>query len=86
MIASFTETLYSALFVGFGVSVVISFAYMVKKRGFFSALIWSFIPCRSQLSTAIDVPFDDNPIWLDFVQLAFIVAFGLLWLWRKVNS
>lgn len=61
-------------------SLITSFGYMVQKRGLMRALFWTFIPMRWLLSWGSDTPFDDNPAWLDRLQMGLILALGLLWL------
>ena len=72
--------LWPVLFIALGVSLLISFGFMVEKRGVLSAALWTFAPLRYWLSSFSDTPFDDNPEWLDRLQWGLILAMGLLWL------
>ncbi|HTL98362.1 MAG TPA: hypothetical protein VL181_06110, partial [Holophagaceae bacterium] len=57
-------------------SFIASFFYMVKGRGVMSALFWTFIPMRFWFNWATDGNYDDNPAWLDHVQLGLIAAWA----------
>jgi len=84
--SSTVTTLFGILLVGFGISLIFSFSYMVKKRGVLSALFWTLIPYRFWLTWASDTQYDDNPEWLDRIQIGLIIAMGALWLWGKANT
>lgn len=77
--------LWQVLLIAFVFSLLLSFVYMVQKRGVLSALFWSFIPMRLLLSWGSDMPYDDNPDWLDRIQWSLIVAMGLIWLAGKAK-
>ena len=77
--------LYEVLFAGFVISCLLSFVYMLQKRSLLSALFWFLVPMRWLLSWGSDTPYDDNPDWLDRIQLGFAVAIGLLWLVGKAK-
>jgi len=77
--SSTVTTLFGILLVGFGISLIFSFSYMVKKRGVLSALFWTLIPYRFWLTWASDTQYDDNPEWLDRIQIGLIIAMGALW-------
>jgi len=78
-------TFWLVLFIAFVISLVISFSYMVQKRGVLSALFWTIIPMRWLLSWGSDTPYDDNPGWLDRLQLGLILVMGLLWIADKAK-
>ncbi len=77
--------LYEVLFAALAVSLLVSFGYMAKSRGVLSALLWTFAPLRYWLGSASGTSYDDNPSWLDRVQLGLILAIALLWLAAKVK-
>ena len=78
-------SLYETLIAALALSLLISFSYMIQKRGLISALFWTFIPMRWLLSWGSDTPYDDNPDWLDRVQVGLIAALMLLWLATKAK-
>jgi len=80
------STLYTVLFACTAFTFVLSFFFMIKTRGFLSALFWTFIPFRLLLSWGSDTEFDDNPPWLDRLQLGLIGTLALLWLWQRAQS
>jgi len=67
-------------------SLIVSFFYMVNRRGFLSALFWAFVPFRFLLSWASDNDLDDNPLWLDRLQFFLIGTLVLIWLLGKVRT
>lgn len=77
------DGLIEALFGLWVLSYIASFCYMVKGRGLMSALFWGLIPMRFLLNTAVDGDYDDNPVWLDHVQLTLILTLAGCWLFRK---
>ena len=77
------ENLIELLFGLWVLSYFASFCYMVKGRGVISALFWGLIPMRFLLNMAADGDYDDNPDWLDRVQLMLILALAGCWLFRK---
>ena len=78
--------LWPILFIALTLSFLLSFAFMVPKRGFLSAFLWTIFPLRYWSSRASDTAYDDNPVWLDRLQWGLFVAVGLLWLAQKVKS
>ncbi len=74
------DGLWIPLLVALGISLVLSFFYMVERRGLISALFWTLMPWRLMVSWASDTDFDDNPPWLDRLQIGLILALALLWL------
>ncbi len=73
------------LFIALAVSLLISFGYMVRTRGILSALLWTFAPLRYWLSSTSDTPYDDNPLWLDYLQWGLMGVMGLLWIAGKAK-
>ena len=64
-------------------SFIASFGFMVQKRDVLSALFWTFIPMRWLLSWGSGTSYDDNPVWLDRIQISLIVACVGLWYFKK---
>ncbi|HXC16434.1 MAG TPA: hypothetical protein VNV60_03230 [Holophagaceae bacterium] len=77
------ENLIALLFGLWVLSYFASFCYMVKGRGLMSALFWGLIPMRFLLNMAVDGDYDDNPVWLDHIQMTLILALVGCWLLRK---
>lgn len=78
-------TLYEVLFAALVLSLILSFGYMIGKRGVLSAALWTFMPLRYWLSSFSDSPYDDNPEWLDRLQWILMLAVGLVWLATKAK-
>ena len=78
--------LWPILFIAFALSLLLSFVYMVPKRGFLSAFLWTIFPLRYWSSWASGTAYDDNPVWLDRLQWGLFIAMGVLWLVGKVKT
>ena len=76
-------TAFQVLLALLAVSFVVSFFYIAKSRGILTALFWTFIPFRLLLSWGSETRFDDNPPWLDRLQIALIGTLALLWVLSK---
>lgn len=81
-----TQNLFGVLLLAFAITYIISGYYMAKKRGLLSALFWSFTPFRWLFSWSTDTSYDDNPVWLERLQVGIIVAMGLVWFIGKGQS
>ncbi|HZU52585.1 MAG TPA: hypothetical protein VFF77_01715 [Holophagaceae bacterium] len=79
------SAVWVALFIALALSLLLSFVYMVRERGFLSAFFWTFAPLRYWLADASGSQYDDNPSWLDRIQWGLIVTMGLLWLATKAK-
>ena len=78
-----SDVIFVILLVMLMATFVISFVYMLKKRGIISSFFWAFVPFRLLLSWTSDTEYDDNPPWLDRVQIALIAALVVLVYVRK---
>lgn len=77
--------LWSGLFIALALSLLLSFGFMVRKRGVLSAVLWTLAPLRYWLASASSTEYDDNPPWLDQLQWGVLIAMGLLWLAGKAK-
>lgn len=80
---STNDMIFVILLVMLLATFVLSFIYMLKKRGIISSLFWAFVPFRLLLSWSSDTEYDDNPPWLDRVQIVLIAALVVLLYVRK---
>jgi hypothetical protein len=78
--------LFAILLVAFAITYLISGWYMAQKRGVLSALFWSFTPFRWLFAWSSDTKYDDNPEWLEMLQVGIIVAMGVVWFFGKAHS